>query len=74
MEKTRAHNKRTAEKTASVNYLNLIKSNLGTVLLISLIVFSLTLIYAITTTDIYRSTTVLKISEPQGNSILKNPF
>ena len=75
MEKTRAQiNKKAADKVASVNYLNLIKSNLGTVLLISLVVFSLTLLYAITTTDIYRSTVVLKISEPQGSSILKNPF
>ncbi len=74
MEKASTHRKKHAEKAASVSYINLIKSNLGTVLLISLIVFSLTLLYAITTTDIYRSTTVLKLSEPQGNSILKNPF
>ncbi len=62
------------DHNTSVNYLNLIKSNLGLILIISLIVFSITLIYAIATRDIYRANTVLKISEPQGKNVLESPF
>lgn len=70
MERARTKNTRANENTTSVNYLNLMKSNLGLVLIISLVIFSISLIYAITTEDIYRTSTVLKITEPQGESIL----
>ncbi len=74
MEKSRKIVSSQTENKASVNYLNLIKSNLGLVLTISLIIFSITLIYAISASDIYQTTTILKISEPQGQNILDNPL
>ncbi|MEE9432513.1 MAG: polysaccharide biosynthesis tyrosine autokinase [Melioribacteraceae bacterium] len=71
MERTRTKNTRTAEDAkTSVNYINLIKSNLGVVLLISLVIFSLTLIYAITTEDVYRSAVVLKLTKPKEGGVL----
>ncbi len=74
MEKTGKSSARTTDNTASVNYLNLIKSNLGLILTISLIIFSLTLLYAVTTSDVYISKTILKISQPQNKSIIDSPF
>ncbi|MCB0748248.1 MAG: polysaccharide biosynthesis tyrosine autokinase, partial [Ignavibacteriae bacterium] len=58
----------------SVSYLNLIKSHLTLVLTISLIIFSLILLYAITAPDVYTSNTVLKVSEPKGKNILESPI
>jgi polysaccharide biosynthesis transport protein len=74
LEKSRKIVSSQTENKASVNYLNLIKSNLGLVLTISLIIFSITLIYAITASDIYQTKTILKISEPKGQNILENPL
>lgn len=59
---------------ASINYLNLIKLNLGKILTISLVIFSFILLYAIFSKDTYISQTVIKISEPQGKNILENPL
>ncbi|MCP5062393.1 MAG: polysaccharide biosynthesis tyrosine autokinase [Ignavibacteriae bacterium] len=70
MERARTKNTQANDNTTSVSYLNLMKSNLGLVLIISLVIFSISLIYAITTEDVYRTSTVLKITEPQGESIL----
>lgn len=70
MERARTNNTKVNDNTTSVSYLNLMKSNLGLVLIISLVIFSITLIYAITTEDVYRTSAVLKITEPQGESIL----
>jgi len=74
VEKTRGQLPRTTDNKTSVNYINLIKSNLGQILIISLIIFSLTLLYAITASDIYISNTILKISQPQNKSIIDSPF
>lgn len=54
-------------------YFTLIRSNLLVFLLISGIIVSASIIYAITSEDIYKSSTVLKISQPKGN-ILESPF
>ncbi|MCB0751252.1 MAG: hypothetical protein KDC52_07245 [Ignavibacteriae bacterium] len=62
------------ETSTSLNYFNLLKSNLGTVLLISLVIFLFTLLYVILAQDVYKSNAVLKISEPQGKNILDSPF
>ncbi len=59
MEKAKKSNS-TAHNNTSTNYLNLIKSNLTLVLTISLVIFSLTLLYAITSADIYISSTILE--------------
>lgn len=74
MENTRKIGNSQSENKASVSYLNLIKSNLGLVLTISLIIFSLTLIYAISAKDVYKTSTILKVSEPQSQNILENPL
>ncbi len=54
-------------------YIVLIRSNLLVFLLISGIIVSASIIYAITSEDIYKSSTVLKISQPKGN-ILESPI
>ena len=54
-------------------YIVLIRSNLMVFLLISGIIVSASIIYAITSEDIYKSSTVLKISQPKGN-ILESPI
>lgn len=74
MEKAKNFNSSSKGNKTSVNYLNLLKSNLVLVLTISLVIFSVILIYAITSSDIYTSTTVLKISEPQNKNILSDPL
>ena len=75
MEKTRNVGSTKTDNKASISYLNLIKANLGLVLIISLIFFTVTLIYALTSSDVYRTSTILKVSEPQGKNILEaNPF
>ncbi len=55
------------------DYLNLIRQNLAPVLIISLAGLIVAVLYAVTATDIYRSTTTLKLSKPQGN-ILESPL
>ena len=72
MEKSRNNGSSKTENKATINYLNLIKSNLGVILTISLVIFSITLIYALTASDIYKTSTILKVSEPQGKSVLGN--
>ena len=72
MESYKKNGSSTNETKATVSYFNLLKTNLGLVLTISLVVFSISLIYAITASDIYVTKTVLKVSEPQGKSVLGN--
>ncbi len=74
MEKTKNFSSSSKNNKTSVSYLNLLKSNLVMILTISLVIFSVILIYAITSSDIYTSTTVLKISEPQNKNILSDPL
>ncbi len=55
------------------DYIKIVRDNLIPVILISLGVLLASIIYAITAKDIYRSETVLKISQPKGN-ILEAPL
>ncbi len=55
------------------DYIKIIRDNLIPVILISLGVLLVSIIYAVTAKDIYRSETVLKISQPKGN-ILEAPL
>ncbi len=55
------------------DYIKIIRDNLIPVILISLGVLLLSIIYAVTAKDIYRSETVLKLSQPKGN-ILEAPL
>lgn len=72
MEKSRINGSSKTENKTTINYLNLIKANLGVILTISLVIFSIILIYALTASDIYKTSTILKVSEPQGKSVLGN--
>jgi len=74
VEKFRNNGSTKTENKTTINYLNLIKANLGLILTISLIFLGATLIYAILSPDIYRTQTVLKISEPQGKNVLQDPL
>lgn len=49
------------------DYINLVRLNFVPILLISLTGLIVSLIYAVNAPDIYKSTTVLKLSKPQGS-------
>ena len=72
MENNKISKPKTTDSKQTVNYLNLLKSNITIVLIISLIIFTITLLYAISAKDVFSSSTVLKITEPQGKNILND--
>ncbi len=55
------------------DYFNLIRLNIGLIIVIGLTGFIIGLVYALNAPNIYKSTTVLKITKPQG-SILNSPL
>jgi tyrosine-protein kinase Etk/Wzc len=55
------------------DYLNLIRLNLVPIIIITLTGLLVAVVYALNAPDIYKSTTVLKISKPSGN-ILESPL
>ena len=62
------------EETHSLkDYINIIRQHQISVMIISLAVLIIAIAYAVTSTDIYKASTILKISEPQG-SILDASF
>lgn len=65
--------KKEAEANTFKDYLNLIRNNAVPILLITLTGLLVSIIYAIKAPDIYKSTTILKVSKPQG-SILQSPL
>lgn len=67
------HNDRESESNSFKDYINLIRNNVIPIALISLTGLVVAIIYAIKAPDIYKSTTVLKVSKPQG-SILESPL
>jgi len=67
-------NQKHVNSSASItDYLNLIRSNITIIMVISLVILSASIIYALVAKDIYRSATTLKISKTQGN-ILADPL
>lgn len=66
-------NGREKESNSFKDYLNLIRSNIVPIVLISLTGLVVSIFYAIKSPDIFKSTTVLKVSKPQGN-ILDSPL
>lgn len=66
-------NYREQEGNSLKDYINLIKINIIPILLISAAGLIVSVLYALTAQNIYKSTTVLKISQPQG-SILDAPL
>ena len=62
------------EETHSLkDYINIIRQHQIGVMIISLLVLIMAIAYAVSATDIYKASTILKISEPQG-SILDASF
>ncbi len=59
------------ETTSLKDYINLIRNNLLPVVVIIAAVLAVAVIYAVNSKDIYKATTSLKISKPQG-SVLDN--
>jgi len=55
------------------HYYNIIIDNLFPFILISVVAIIISVVYAVSSTNIYKSTTVLKISKPSGN-ILNSPL
>ncbi len=56
------------EETASLkDYINLVRNNLLPILIITLTGLAVAIVYALTARDIYKSSTSLKISKPQGS-------
>ncbi|MGE5438855.1 MAG: GumC family protein, partial [Bacteroidota bacterium] len=64
---------REPESNSFKDYINLIRNNIIPITLISLTGLVVAIIYAIKAPDIFKSTTVLKVSKPQG-SILESPL
>lgn len=62
-----------SESRTLKDYINLIRANLLPVILITLTGLVVAIFYAVNAQDIYKSTTVLKVSKPQG-SILNAPL
>ena len=62
------------ESTTLKDYLRLIRANLIPVLLITIAGLVVAIIYAVNAVDIYKSTATLKISGPQGGSVLTSPL
>ena len=56
-----------------MDYINIIRSYWVTVLSIFLIIVGFSLVYAVTATKIYKASTTLKVSPPEGN-ILEAPL
>lgn len=62
------------EETRELSYyLNILRANLIPVIVIFLVSVAVTIIYVLNATDIYKSTTILKIENEKGN-ILDAPF
>ncbi|GBD90737.1 tyrosine-protein kinase etk [bacterium BMS3Abin04] len=55
------------------DYIKILRDNLIPVIAISLTILIISIVYALTATDIYKASTVLKLSQPQGN-ILDAPL
>jgi tyrosine-protein kinase Etk/Wzc len=55
------------------DYINLVRNNIFPVLIITVVCFVVAVVFAFNSVDIYRATTTLKISKPQG-SILDSPI
>lgn len=63
------------EETHSLmDYINIIRQHQIPVLIISIAVLILSVVYAITATDIYKASTMLKISQPQGSILDASSF
>lgn len=54
-------------------YINLIRLNLGLIIIVGITGLIIGIVYALNAPDIYKSTTVIKITKPQG-SILNSPL
>jgi polysaccharide biosynthesis transport protein len=64
---------RSSESSSLKDYLKLIRTNLVPVILITLVSFVVAVIYAVNAKNVYKATTSLKVSRPQGN-ILESPL
>ncbi len=49
------------------DYINIIRTHLLKVVLISLLILALSIVYAVTAKNVYRAVTVLKITPPEGS-------
>lgn len=64
---------RTDESKSLKDYLNLLRVNIVPIVLISLTSLIISIVYSVNAINIYKSTTVLKLSKPKG-SILESPL
>jgi len=62
------------ESTTLKDYIRLIRANWLAVTVITLAGLIVAIIYAVNAVDIYKSTATLKISRPQGGSVLTSPL
>ena len=74
MEDTSQETSNLHESTTLKDYLRLLRANLIAVLLITAAGLVVAIIYAVGAIDIYKSTATLKISRPQGGSVLTSPL
>ncbi|MGB5287301.1 MAG: polysaccharide biosynthesis tyrosine autokinase [Ignavibacteriaceae bacterium] len=74
MENNSQDNYNVHESTTLKDYIRLIRANWIPVTLITLAGLIVAIFYAVKATDIYKSTVALKISRPQGGSVLTSPL
>ncbi|MBI9073421.1 MAG: polysaccharide biosynthesis tyrosine autokinase [Melioribacteraceae bacterium] len=74
MDQYSSNNFREPEVNSLKDYIQLIRLNLLPIILISLTGLFVAGIYALNATNIYKTTTVLKISKPKGGGILQAPI
>ena len=74
MENDSQDNYNVPESTTLKDYIRLIRANWIAVTLITLAGLIVAIFYAVKATDIYKSTVALKISRPQGGSVLTSPL
>lgn len=73
MNKIQSDTMRTDESKTLKDYINLIRVNIVPIVLISLTSLIISVIYSVNAKNIYKSTTVIKLSKPKG-SILESPL
>ena len=74
MENNSQENNSSNESTTIKDYLRLLRANWVAVTVITLAGLIVAIIYAVNAVDIYKSTATLKISRPQGGSVLTSPL
>ncbi|MBZ0178356.1 MAG: polysaccharide biosynthesis tyrosine autokinase [Melioribacteraceae bacterium] len=62
------------ETNSLKDYINLIRTNIIPIIIVTLVGLIVAILYAINAQNIYKSTAYIKLEKPKGGGILENPF